>query len=207
MADISRSDFHKAFPNCKQSDEWADALDSECKRVGINTPRRIAHFLAQLSHESGGFTRFEENLNYKTPARLDAMFSRVKGTADAAALIARGPKAIGNRVYANRNGNGDEASGDGWRYRGMGPIQLTGRDNYKKASARSGIDLVGDPEQVLTPQIGAKVAADYWKACALDDECDTDQFNKIRAAVNGAAMAGLDECKAEYKRLRAIWSG
>jgi putative chitinase len=207
MAEITREQFRKAFPNAKQPDEWADALNAEAKRVGITTPRRIAHFLAQLSHESGGFTRFEENLNYKTPARLDAMFSRVKGTADAAALIARGPKAIGNRVYADRNGNGDEASGDGWRYRGMGPIQLTGRDNYAKASARSGIDLVADPEQVLTPAVGAKVAADYWKACALDDECDTDAFAKIRAAVNGPAMAGLEECKAEYKRLRAIWPG
>jgi len=207
MTEISRADFRRAFPRCKQPDEWADALASEAKRVGIDTPRRIAHFLAQLSHESGGFTRFEENLNYKTPERLDAMFSRVRGTADAADLIARGPKAIGNRVYGGRNGNGDEASGDGWRYRGMGPIQLTGRDNYAKASARSGLDLVGNPEQILTPAIGAKVAADYWASCALNDECDNDQITKITAAVNGAALAGLDERKAEYKRLRTIWPG
>ena len=207
MANISRADFRRAFPNCKQPDEWADALDSECERVGVNTPRRVAHFLAQLSHESASFTRFEENLNYKTPARLDSMFSRVKGTADAAALIARGPKAIGNRVYADRNGNGNEASGDGFRYRGMGPIQLTGRDNYAKASKRSGIDLVGNPERILTPAIGAKVAADYWAACALDDECDSDQFSKICAAVNGKAMAGLKERTNEYKRLRTIWKG
>jgi putative chitinase len=207
MANISRADFRRAFPNCKQPDDWADALDKECGRVGVNTPRRVAHFLAQLSHESAGFTRFEENLNYKTPERLDAMFSRVKGTADAAALIARGPKAIGNRVYAERNGNGNEASGDGFRYRGMGPIQLTGRDNYAKASKRSGIDLVSDPEQILKPAIGAKVAADYWASCALNDECDSDQFSKICAAVNGAAMAGLKERTDEYKRLRTIWAG
>lgn len=207
MADISRADFRRAFPSCKQPDEWADALDLEGKRVGINTPRRIAHFLAQLSHESAGFTRFEENLNYKTPARLDAMFSLVKGPADAASLIARGPKAIGNRVYAGRNGNGNEASGDGFRYRGMCPIQLTGRANYAKASARSGIDLVGDPDQVLTPAIGAKVSADYWASCALNDEADSDQITKITAAINGPALAGLAERKTEFKRLRTIWPG
>ncbi len=207
MADISRAKFRQAFPRAKQPDAWADALDAEAKRVGIGTPRRICHFLAQLAHESNGFTTFEENLNYKTPARLDAVFSAVRGTADAAALIARGPKAIGNRVYANRNGNGDEASGDGWKYRGMGAIQLTGRTNYSKAAARSGIDLVGSPEQVLTPAIGAKVAADYWHACDLNDEADKDQITQITRAINGPALLGLAERKAEFQRLRAIWPG
>ena len=207
MTDISRADFRRAFPRAKQPDEWADALNVETKRVGITTPKRICHFPAQLGHESSGFTVFEENLNYKTPARLDAIFSRVNGTADAAALIARGPKAIANRVYAGRNGNGDEASGDGWRYRGMGPVQLTGRTNYAKASARSGIDLVADPEQVLTPAIGAKVAVDYWNACDLNDEADNDQISKITAAINGPRMLGLEDRKAQYKRLRTIWPG
>jgi putative chitinase len=207
MADISRADFRRAFPRAKQPDEWADALDSEAKRVGITTPQRISHFLAQLGHESGGFTTFEENLNYKTPARLDAMFSAVRGAADAAALIAKGPQAIGNRVYANRNGNGNEASGDGWKYRGMGAIQLTGRENYSKASTRSGIDLVGHPEQILTPAVGAKVAADYWHASDLNDEADNDQITKITLAINGPALQGLAERKTEYRRLRAIWAG
>ena len=205
MAEITREQFRKAFPNAKQPDEWADALNAEAKRVGITTPKRICHFLAQLCHECSGFKTFEENLNYKTPSRLDAMFSAVKGVADAAALIARGPKAIANRVYANRNGNGDEASGDGWRYRGMGAIQLTGRANYAKAAARSGIDLVSNPEQILVPAIGAKVAADYWNACGLNDEADNDQITKITEAINGPAKQGLDDRKAQYKRLRAIW--
>ena len=90
---------------------------------------------------SGGFTIFEENLNYRTPSRLDAIFSKVNGNADAAALIAKGPRAIANRVYAGRNGNGNEASGDGFKYRGMGAIQLTGRTNYSRAADRSGLDL------------------------------------------------------------------
>lgn len=207
MADISRAAFRQAFPRAKQPDEWADALDVEAKRVDIASPQRICHFLAQLGHESNGFTTFEENLNYKTPSRLDAIFSRVNGTADAAALIARGPNAIANRVYASRNGNGDEASGDGWKYRGMGAIQLTGRTNYSKASARSGIDLVGNPDQILAPAVGAKVAADYWNACDLNDEADRDQITQITAAINGPALLGLDHRKAEYHRLRAIWPG
>ena len=205
MAEITRETFRKAFPRAEKPDEWADALAQEAARVEINTPRRICQFLAQLGHESGGFTIFEENLNYKTPSRLDAVFSAVRGIDDAAALIAQGPRAIANRVYANRNGNGDEASGDGWKYRGMGAIQLTGRTNYSKASGRSGIDLVSDPEQVLIPAIGAKVAADYWNACDLNDEADNKETVEITRAINGPALLGLEHRQSEYLRLRKIW--
>lgn len=207
MAEITRTNFRSAFRRAKQPDEWAEALSAETGRVGITSAKRICHFLAQLSHESSEFTVFEENLNYRNPARLDAVFSRVRGRDDAAALIARGPKAIANRVYANRNGNGDEASGDGWRFRGMGAIQLTGRANYSKASGRSNIDLVSNPEQVLTPAVGARVAADYWKACDLNDEADANQITEITRAINGPALLGLEHRKSEYRRLRVIWPG
>jgi putative chitinase len=205
MTEITRALFRQAFPNAVQPDAWADALAVEAARVGINTPRRVCHFLAQLSHESGGFRTFEENLNYRKPDRLDAIFSAVRGNDDAAALIARGREAIANRVYADRNGNGNEASGDGWKYRGMGAIQLTGRTNYSKAAARCGLDLVGNPEQILKPEVGAKVAADYWKACDLNDEADNNQHEDIARAINGPRMLGLEERKAEYLRLRKIW--
>jgi putative chitinase len=205
MAEITRTTFRQAFPHAVQPDQWADALAVEAPRVGINNPRRICQFLSQLGHESGGFTMFEENLNYRTPSRLDAIFSKVNGEADAAALIAKGPRAIANRVYSGRNGNGDEASGDGFKYRGMGPIQLTGRTNYSRAADRSGIDLVGNPEQVLSPAIGAKVAADYWRACDLNDEADNKEFIEITRAINGGALLGLEQRKAEYLRLRTIW--
>jgi putative chitinase len=201
---ISETQFTQAFPRCAAPKAWAQALDKEALAVGITTDRRVAHFLAQLAHESADFTHFEENLNYKTPSRLDAVFAAVRGEADAAALIARGKEAIANRVYAHRNGNGDEASGDGWRFRGMGAIQLTGRGNYSKASGWTGVDLVDKPERVLDPAIGAKVAAAYWRVCGLNDEADNNQITAITHAIN-PALAGLEQRKAEYRRLRSLW--
>jgi putative chitinase len=206
MGLITDDKFQQAFPHAKSPIAWAMALDREGERVGLTTGRRVAHFLAQLSHESGGFRIFEENLNYRTPSRLDAIFAAVHGQADAAALIARGPRAIANRVYANRNGNGGEASGDGWRFRGMGAIQLTGRANYAKASGWTGLDLIADPEQVKAPGPGAKAAADYWRVCGLNDEADGDDVTAITHAIN-PALAGLEARKSEYQRLRAIWAG
>ena len=204
MGLITAALFREAFPRARDPDRWAAALDKEATRVGINTPRRVCHFLAQLGHETADFQVFEENLNYTSPARLDAVFAAVHGEADAAALIRRGPQAIANRVYANRNGNGDEASGDGWKYRGMGAIQLTGRANYSKASGRTGLDLVANPEQVLEPEIGAMVAADYWRVCNLNPEADANQITMITHAIN-PALAGLEQRKAEYRRLRGVW--
>lgn len=192
-------------PHCTNGMAWAPALDREAARVGINTPKRVAHWLAQLHVESQGFTVFQENLNYRTPSRLNAMFAAVKTDQEAAALIVKGPQAIANRVYANRNGNGDEASGDGWRYRGLGCIQLTGRANYAKASKWTGLDLITDPELVLIPMHGARVAADYWRVCDLNDEADAGNVAAVTQAINGPAMAGLAERRRETARALTIW--
>ena len=202
---ITTAQFRQAFPKCANPDGWAVGLDGEMDKAKINTPARVAAFLAQLSHESSRFTLLEENLNYKTPSRLDAMFSAVTSEADARALIARGPQAIGNRVYANRNGNGDERSGDGWRYRGMGAIQLTGKANYLKTGQRIGEDLVNHPELLLTPRVGAKAAVAYWVRCDLNDEADREDHIEITRAINGNALAGLAERRTEYRRLRSLW--
>lgn len=206
MVLIDEARFRCAFPHCRDPSGWASALDGEAGRVGIGSPQRVAHFLAQLAHESSDFQVFEENLSYKTASRLDAVFSAVHGEADAQALIARGVQAIANRVYAGRNGNGDEASGDGWKFRGMGAIQLTGRNNYSKASGWTKLDLVADPESVKTPAVGAKVAADYWRVCALNDEADHNRITDITHAIN-PALQGLEQRRTEYRRLRVIWPG
>jgi len=124
---ITAESLRKFAPKIKDPETHATALESARKKSSITTPRRLCHFMGQIFVETNGFSNMVENLNYRNPDRLDAIFSAVKGVDDARSLIARGEEAIANRVYANRLGNGNEASGDGWRYRGSGYKQLTGR--------------------------------------------------------------------------------
>src|SRR6185312_4780566 len=128
------------------------ALESGFQRFGIADATERACFLAQACHETAGFTRFEEDLRYTSPSRLDAMFSAVHGEVDAAALIRQGPQAIANRVYAGRLGNGEEGSGDGWRFRGRGIFMLTGRTNYRAAAAALNHPYEDFPDQVAQPE-------------------------------------------------------
>ncbi|MDC7683264.1 hypothetical protein PQU92_08245 [Asticcacaulis sp. BYS171W] len=174
---------------------YADALAPEMKARGINTPLRIAHFLATIIHETAGLTRFEENLAYSKPERLDALFSNVKGLAHAASLIKAGVIAIGNCIYAGRGGNGDESSGDGYRFRGRGPFQLTLRDNYRMMAAKLNVPLEVDPDLALRPEISARIAGQYWADKSLNKFADLGASDTIRARVNGTAMAGLSDCQ------------
>ena len=170
-----------------QARMFLEPLTEACKHYAIDTHARLAGFVAQCRVESRDFTALEENLNYRSPERLRAIFpSRVHSMADAAALVARGPRAIANRVYAGKNGNGDEASGDGWKYRGRGLIQLTGRANY----ARFGMDT--DPDAVSQPRLAAVTAASFWAANNLNRFADSAQWDAITRAVNGPAMLHAD---------------
>src|SRR5687768_3975046 len=132
---ITAETLRKFAPKVKDPKIHARALEAARKTSSVTTPRRLCHFLGQIFVETGGFASMVENLNYKDPARLDAIFSAVHGIEDARALIRRGPEAIANRVYADRLGNGNEASGDGWRYRGSSYKQLTGQSNYREIGA------------------------------------------------------------------------
>jgi putative chitinase len=126
---ITGAQFKQLFPRSQNPENWAQSMNDVFPTYEINTPRRVAAFLAQCGHESGGWTVFEENLNYSAKG-LMGIFKKYFPTEDIANQYARQPQKIANRVYANRMGNGDEASNDGWTYRGRGPIQLTGRSNY-----------------------------------------------------------------------------
>jgi putative chitinase len=151
------------------------------------TPLRWAHCIGQLRHESQGFTRLEENLRY-SPARLLAVFGalRVGGTLDEAArLCATGPKAIANRVYANMLGNGNEASGDGWTYRGGGLIQTTGRANYKAADIK--------PEDARTPKGACWAAREFMTDNNVWVLMDANDVEGVTRKVNGPRMLGLTE--------------
>ncbi|HEY4583077.1 MAG TPA: glycoside hydrolase family 19 protein [Lysobacter sp.] len=161
---------------------WAPHLERAMQRFGITTGKRAALFLAQIGHESLGLARLEENLNYSA-ARLLEVFDK-HFDARTAAAYARQPARIANRVYANRMGNGDEASGDGFRYRGRCPTQLTGRDNYARYGNMIGVDLVGHPDRALEVEIGAQVSAAYWRDCGLNALADAGDVLSISRRIN-----------------------
>lgn len=183
----------------------AGALEAARLNSSVNTPRRLCHFMGQVFVETAGFTAFEEDLNYRDPARLDFIFRAVKGIEDARALIARGPVAIANRVYANRLGNGDEASGDGWRFRGSGYKQLTGRSNFRDFGHLVSIDLVAAPEKTRQPDSSAQIAFKYWDSRNCSKFADAGDVETITACINGPAKLGLVERRAAALKAMEIW--
>lgn len=172
-----------------QAKAFGDPLKAAMALFDISTKERQAAFLAQCMVESQGFTRLEENLYYTTPARVNAFFSAITTDADAALYI-RNPKALANKVYANRNGNGDEASGDGWEFRGRGLFQLTGRANYKQASegANMGAVYLNRPSLVAAPPDASLTAAWYWGSKGMNQLIDAGDFDRTTRMINGPAM-------------------
>jgi len=150
---------------------------------GLDTPLRRAHFMAQLAHESGGFKRLVENLNYSADALLRTWPSRF--TPESAKACARQPEKIANTVYAGRLGN--DQPGDGWRYRGRGYIQLTGKANYAEFSQRLFGDdrLVRDPHQAAEPGTAIRLAGAFWVAKGLNTLADLDDIEAITRRING----------------------
>jgi putative chitinase len=167
---------------------------------GITTNLRLAHFLAQCALESNNFTAIVENLNYRA-ARLMEIFPRFFRGVDPAAF-ANNPEKIGNRVYANRMGNGDEASGDGFKFRGRGYIQLTGRNNYTSFSTFVGEDCVANPDLVAT-KFPLASAAFYFKSnniwAICDRGADDGTVTQVTRAVNGGTH-GLAERLQNFKK-------
>jgi putative chitinase len=175
-----------------QARVFLDPLRSAFEQFRIDTACRMAGFIAQAAHESTNFARLEENLHYSTPERIISTFSSVRSIADAVPLI-RNPEALANHVYANRGGNGDEASGDGWRYRGRGLFQLTGRANYMAAGDALGTDLKGHPDRVAQPDMAVATSAWYWAAANCNELADGAQIDVITRKINGRAMLGAVE--------------
>jgi putative chitinase len=158
---------------------WFDPITTVCQERDITTAERLAAFFAQLGHESGGLSILRENLNYSS-SRLLQVFPK-RFTQEEAIQYAQHPEMIGNRVYANRNGNGDEASGDGFRYSARGPIGLTFKNNYREAGAVLNLDLVKEPDLVLDPWIGARVAGWFWARHNLNELADLGDMAGIGA--------------------------
>jgi len=202
---ITAETLRKFAPKIKNPETHASALEDARQTSSVTTPRRLCHFLGQIFVETGGFAIMEENLNYKDPARLDGIFSAVHGSEDARALIGRGPEAIANRVYANRIGNGDEASGDGWRYRGSGYKQLTGRSNYREIGGIVNLDLEGNPEFAREPKTAASVAFAFWDSRQCSPLADVGDVEGVTEKINGPAKLGLAERRNATLRALGIW--
>ena len=181
-----------------------DFVRAQLTQVGFDdlNPLELAHFLAQCDHESGGFRRVKENLNYSAAGLLRVFGRRFAGVAK---QYARQPTKIANRAYANRLGNGDEASGDGSKFLGRSYIQLTGRDNYRQAGIGLNRDFIGNPDLVAECYPLA-TALWFFAHNKIFSECNapTEQAVKdVTRAVNGAALAGLDE---RIKLFNKYWS-
>ena len=191
----------------KASLDFQDAMLSNMAQVfesyEINTPLRIAHFLAQAMHECGEFTVNKENLNYSAQGLL-RVFPKYF-TSEQANYYARKPEMIANRVYSNRMGNGNEASGDGWRYRGRGIFQLTGKDNYNRYGNAIGVDLVNDPDLACDPTISLQIACEYWKSRNINVDADNDDINTITRKINGG-YNGLDDRIRLYEEVSSKYN-
>jgi putative chitinase len=202
---ITADTLSKFAPGIKNPEIHASALEEARQNSSVTTAARLCHFMGQIFVETGGFKSMVESLRYKDPQRLDKLFSAVHGIDDARALISLGEEAIANRVYSNRLGNGDEASGDGWRYRGSGYKQLTGRDNYRAIGSIVGMDIEGNPELARDPQASARIAFEYWDARTCSPLADAGDVERITEKVNGPAKVGLAERRAATSKALGIW--
>jgi putative chitinase len=203
---ITTEQFQTVFPKCQSSSEWVDAFNSILPKYEIDTPKRLSAFLAQCGHESQGWTKFEENLNYSAQG-LMGTFKKYFPTTQSANAVARQPDKIANIVYANRMGNGDTASGDGWTYRGRGPIQLTGKSNYSAFADAMGLDkenILANPKLVSTDKdISLLSAVYFWNANKLNQYADSEDLTHMTKIINGGTN-GLDERIALYNKCISV---
>ena len=170
---------------------WFEPLESCFFRFEINTPERQAAFIGQCAHESANFKTLQENLNYSAKGLRGTWPSRFPSEAEAQPYH-RQPEKIANKVYSGRMGNTEE--GDGWKYRGRGLIQLTGKDNYRLASDALGVDFIADPDLVLTKEYAALTAAWFWDKNRLNAFADANDIERMTKKINGGII-GLDDRK------------
>ena len=183
--------------------QWYEAVSSILPEYEINTPQRVAAFLAQCAHESGGFVFLKENLNYKAPS-LRKVFPKYFPDDATASAYANKPERIANRVYANRMGNGDESSGDGWRYCGRGLIQLTGKDNYTFFAASLDIPVEEASEYLQTFEGAVQSACFFWEQNNLNKWADAGDILTLTKRINGGTI-GLEDRIKHYEHALHIF--
>lgn len=198
MADLilTQDQLAQLIPGNPYVDHWHHALSEALPDYDINTPPRIAAFVAQCAHESGNFTAIKENLNYRAET-LSKVWPRLF-PADVAAQYAHNQEAIANRAYANRMGNGDESSGDGFRFCGRGLIQLTGKSNYQAFADSVQMDINDVPEYLATFEGAVQSACWFWENNKLNSWADQGDIEKITRIINGGTL-GLEDRTARYQ--------
>ena len=209
---------HLEAAGVKDPDKWLDAVVQTCQEFEIDTLERIAAFIAQTAHESGGYTMLTENLNYKAatlaacwPNRFAVLGADKKPIKDNGKLvptavansIAGKPELIANLVYSARMGNGPAESGEGWKYRGRGLKQLTGKDNYTRCGQALGVDFVGNPDLLLEPLYAARSAGWFWKTNNLSKFADVEDLEGMTKKINGG-LIGIADRKARYQKVKSV---
>ena len=200
--EITLEQLKKSVPNCEHPEKFLPHLNHYMINEGIITPLRKAHFLAQVAHESGDLNRLTENLNYSATA-LQNTFRKYFADRETAEKYARRPEAIANRVYANRMGNGPESSGDGWRYRGAGLIQLTGKNNHKAFADASGKPLESIGDYLRSYEGAVHSAVWFWAKNGLNKLADQNDIMGITRRINGG-YNGLQDRTDKFRRIIQI---
>lgn len=216
---------HLVAANIKRevAEKWLPWVQKACIEFEINTPKRVAAFIAQTAHESGGYVSLSENLNYSADglagtwpnrfAEINPATKKAKKNEKGfnipnkfALALHRKPEAIANVVYGGRLGNGPIESGDGWKYRGKGLKQLTGKDNVSRCGKALGVDLVENPDLLLEPEFASRSAGWFWKVNNCSQFIDNDDFVGLTKRINGGTI-GLSDREKRYKAVLAAMNG
>ena len=199
---IEASTLRSIGVSSKNADKYLPWLNMTMLKYDINTPVRQAMFLSQIAHESGNFRAVQENLNYSVNG-LRSVFGKYFPDDEIAAQYARQPERIANRVYANRMGNGEESSGDGWKYRGRGLIQLTGKNNYTSFSLAADNNALLEPDLVAEPELAVESGGWFWGTNNLNRLADTGDVRVVTKRINGG-YNGLTDRSAKFGKLMII---
>lgn len=203
--DFTESKLAACFPANTQAKDWFASLQQNLPEYQITTLARVAQWLAQVGHESGDLKWTAENLNYGAKG-LQGVFGKYFPTADLAQQYERQPQKIANRVYSSRMGNGDEASGDGWLFRGRGLIQVTGRSNYTACSQALYGDpqiLQNDPDILSEPDGAVRSACWYWNSRKINAVADREDTKEATRLINGGSN-GLQDRVDRYGKYKQI---
>ena len=201
--EIRQDQLAQILPGNAYIEHWADALNKILPDYDITTPQRVAAFLAQTAHESGGYSALHENLNYTAQSLCRVWPSHF--TADIADQYAHNPERIANRAYAGRMGNGDEASGDGWNFCGRGLLQVTGRVNYQAFADSLQMNIADVPAFLQTFEGAVQSACWFWENNNLNSYADSGDFVTMTKKINGGTL-GLDDRQHRYLQAMQVFS-
>ena len=201
--EITKEQLGQCIGNNPYLEHWAEALNKILPEYEINTPQRVAAFIAQAAHESGNFNALHENLNYRAPT-LRKVFPKYFSTDELANEYAMQPEKIANKVYANRMGNSDEASGDGFRYCGRGLIQLTGKSNYQAFADSIEIPVEQVPEFLQTFEGAIQSACWFWESNNLNQYADNNDILTMTKRINGGTIGLADRTNHYHHALEVF---